>query len=343
MSTLARMIKTAERLPLPDAAVRLAIAAMVARTERQLAAATPDATAQFAATMATFPIATNVDDANDQHYEIPSDYFQLVLGPRRKYSCCLYADAATTLAAAEEQALAETVAHAQLADGQDILELGCGWGSLSIYMAQRFPTTRILAVSNSHSQRTHIVAQAARQRLANLEVMTADINRFATARTFDRVVSVEMFEHMANWQELLRRIRTWLRPDGKLMVHVFAHRSTPYRFDRTNAADWIAQHFFTGGLMPSRALMHEFPHLFRIEDAWWWNGTNYARTAQDWLVRHDANADEIMTIFTQVYGTEAALWAKRWRYFYLATAGLFGHNGGKDWGVAHYRMQPVAD
>lgn len=341
MTVVSYIINAAERLPLPDTAARLAIGALVTRTARQLAAASPEATARFAAGMASFPIATNVDDANEQHYEIPADYFQLVLGPQRKYSCCLYAKPGTSLAEAEDAALAETVAHARLADGQDVLELGCGWGSLSLYMARRFPNARILAVSNSRSQRAYILAEAERQRLANLQVTTADMNAFATERSFDRVVSVEMFEHMANWHGLLQRIRTWLRPDGKLMVHVFAHRSTPYRFDKSDASDWIAQHFFTGGLMPSRQLMHCFPDVFHVEDEWWWPGSHYARTAQDWLARHDAHADEVRSIFAGVYGPDAALWAKRWRYFYLATAGLFGHNDGKDWGVAHYLMQPA--
>jgi cyclopropane-fatty-acyl-phospholipid synthase len=341
MSALAHLIRLAEQVPLPDAAVRLAIAAMVARTRQQLEMADPSATAQFAADMMRYPVATNVDDANHQHYEIPASYFALVLGPQRKYSCCLYPDGATTLAEAEDFALTETAAHARLANGQEILELGCGWGSLSLWMARNFPKSRVLAVSNSQSQREHIIALATAEGLGNLEVVTADMNSFTTDRTFDRVVSVEMFEHMANWRTLLQRVRGWLRAEGRLFVHVFAHRRTPYRFDRSNDADWIAQHFFTGGLMPSLKLMHQFGDVFEVEDEWWWNGSHYARTANDWLRRHDAVCGEVRDVLAPVYGRETRIWERRWRFFYLATAGLFGQNAGNDWGVGHYLMRPI--
>ncbi len=341
MSSLARLIRAAEQVPLPDAAARWAIAAMVARTQRQLEMSDPRATAQFAAEMMRYPIATNVDDANEQHYEIPAAYFELVLGPQRKYSCCLYPHDGTTLAEAEDFALTETAAHARLENGQEILELGCGWGSLSLWMARKFPQSRILAVSNSQSQRAHIVAQAEAEGLGNLEVVTVDMNSFTTDRTFDRIVSVEMFEHMANWRTLLQRARGWLRADGRLFVRVFAHSRTPYRFDRSNDADWIAQHFFTGGLMPSRELIHQFGDVFEVEDEWWWEGSHYARTANDWLRRHNARCSEVLHVLAPVYGREAKIWERRWRFFYLATAGLFGHNGGADWGVAHYLMRPV--
>jgi cyclopropane-fatty-acyl-phospholipid synthase len=205
--------------------------------------------------MHAHPIAVATAEANAQHYEVPADFFATVLGPRRKYSCCLYADAASTLAEAEALALAETAAHAGLADGQHILELGCGWGSLSLWMAEHFPQSGITAVSNSHSQRAHIEAQATARGLSNLRVITADMNAFQPEARFDRIVSVEMFEHMSNWEALLRRIHTWLKPDGALFLHVFSHTTQPYRFDTADKSDWIAQHFFTGGIMPSHNML----------------------------------------------------------------------------------------
>jgi cyclopropane-fatty-acyl-phospholipid synthase len=340
MSLIAAATGAVERLNLPDALTRAGIAALVGRTGRRLAASGADMEAAFAAGMAAFPIAMHVEDANAQHYELPPDFFGLVLGPRRKYSCCLY-EAGDDLAAAEERALAETARHADLRDGQQVLELGCGWGSLSLWMAEHFPATLITAVSNSAGQRGHIEAEARRRGLPNLRVITADMNHFMPDRVFDRVVSVEMFEHMANWRDLLARVRTWLRPDGRLFLHVFTHRSTPYRFDVGERADWIARHFFTGGIMPSHGLIRHFPE-FGVEDEWRWSGTHYRRTALDWLANFDANRPAVDVVLRKVYGARAELWQRRWRLFFLATAGLFGHAGGHAWGVSHYRLVPAA-
>ena len=331
-----------ERLPLPDSIARVGISALVGRTGRRLAVTDPAGEAAFAAGMGAFPIAMHTDAANDQHYELPPEFFAHVLGPRRKYSSCLYEGGATTLAEAEEVALAETALHADLADGQDILELGCGWGSLSLWMAERFPRARIVAVSNSAGQRGHIEAAASRLGLTNLRVVTADMNAFAPEGQFDRVVSVEMFEHMANWEALLGRVRTWLRPEGRLFVHVFAHRTAPYRFDVAERADWIARHFFTGGIMPSHGLMRQFSTLFTVEREWRWNGTHYSLTANHWLSNYDRNAATITPILRAVYGDRAGLWRRRWRLFFLATAGLFGHAGGEAWGISHYRLRPAS-
>ena len=342
MSLIEAATGAVERLPVPDAVARAGIAFLVGRTGRRLDGAGPHREADFAADMAAFPVALHADDANAQHYELPAEFFAHVLGPRRKYSCCLYADAATTLAQAEERALAETAAHAGLADGQTILELGCGWGSLSLWLAERFPTARITAVSNAHGQRRHIEQEAARLGLKNLRVVTADMNAFEPDCVFDRVVSVEMFEHMANWGALLARVRLWLRPQGRLFVHVFSHRAAPYRFDHADPGDWIAQHFFTGGIMPSHGLIRQFSHIFALEQEWRWSGTNYARTAADWLANYDRNADSILPILHDVYGEQAPLWRRRWRLFFLATGGLFGHDGGAAWGISHYRLRPTA-
>ncbi len=342
MSRLATIAAaTAERWPIPDRLSRAGIAMMVEQTRRKLAAAR-DPDAGFADGMAAFPIAEHTDAANAQHYEVPAAFFGTVLGPHRKYSCCLYATGRETLAEAELAALTETAEHAALADGQEILELGCGWGSLSLFMAARYPAARVTAVSNSASQRAYIEGQAAERGLANIRVITADMNDFQTAGTFDRIVSVEMFEHMANWRPLLARMRGWLSADGLAMIHVFTHRHAPYRFEVGDAADWIAQHFFTGGIMPSRGLMRQFPDLFTVAEAWNWPGTHYARTAEDWLCRFDANRLAIRSILKPVYGADVGLWERRWRLFFLATAGLFGHAGGAEWGVTHYRLAPAA-
>ncbi len=338
MNLVAAAASAIERLPMPDSLARAGIAALVGRTSRKLAQAPGGAELAFAHAMAAHPIALYPEDANAQHYELPPAFFAHVLGPRRKYSCCLYPNAATTLLEAEELALAETAAHAALADGQAILELGCGWGSLSLWMAERFPHADITAVSNSHPQREHIEAEAARRGLLNLTVVTADMNVFETDERFDRVVSVEMFEHMSNWPALLGRVHNWLLPGGKLFLHVFSHQATPYRFDHADKADWIAQHFFTGGIMPSHNLIRHVAAPFTLEADWRWSGTHYARTAEDWLLRYDANAEVITRILRQTYGADWALWQRRWRLFFLATAGLFGAMDGQEWGVSHYRL-----
>ena len=331
-----------ERVPLPDTLVRAGIAHLVGRTSRKLARAEGPAEAAFAQLMAAAPIAVRPDAANAQHYEVPAEFFSLVLGARRKYSCCLYGDDAASLEQAEELALAETAGHAALANGQQILELGCGWGSLSLWMAEHFPLSQITAVSNSSGQRAAIEQQASARGLTNLRVITADMNEFATDERFDRVVSVEMFEHMTNWQALLRRVHTWLRPDGTMFIHVFAHTTTPYLFDTADKEDWIAQHFFTGGIMPSHNLLRLVATgLFEVEDEWRWSGSHYAKTARDWLQRLDTRAGRVTEVLQPVYGRDTALWTRRWRLFFLATEGLFGHAGGAEWGISHYRLRPV--
>jgi cyclopropane-fatty-acyl-phospholipid synthase len=313
---------------------------LVARTDRRLTASLPAETSRFAKAMTDFPVAVHTADANAQHYELPERFFALILGPRRKYSCCLFESDDTSLAEAEELALAETASHADLHDGQRILELGCGWGSLSLWMAEHLPNARVMAVSNSHSQHVYITGEAAKRGLANLTVVTADMNDFSTDQTFDRIVSVEMFEHMANWRRLLARMNRWLVPDGRAFIHVFSHAVAPYRFDHGDPADWIAKHFFTGGLMPSHGLMREFPDSFIVEQDWRWNGDHYRRTADAWLMNYDANADEIGSILSEVYGPQASVWRRRWRLFFLATSGLFGHSDGNAWGISHYRLVP---
>ena len=342
MSLTAAAIDIGERVPWPDPVLRTAVKMLVGRTRRRLQTKDLSGERDFARGMVEYPIAINTREANDQHYELPPEFFSLMLGPQRKYSCCYYDHPATTLAQAEERALAETVDHAALADGQCILELGCGWGSLSLWMARKFPNAQIVSVSNSHSQRAFIVQRAEIEGLRNLTVLAADINGFAPTGQFDRVVSVEMFEHMSNWRELLKRIVSWMTPQGVLFIHIFSHRRAAYRFDAGDRADWIAQHFFTGGIMPSHGLIRQFSDLVAVEQEWWWNGNHYRRTAEHWLQNFDRNAAEIDQVLRNFYGDDAALWYRRWRLFLHATSGLFGHSGGTEWGVSHYRLRAAA-
>ena len=339
MSLISTIIDRAERAPLPDVVIRAGINALCSRTASKLSTGNAETDAAFAGEMAKRAIAENTDEANAQHYEVPAKFFALALGPNRKYSSCFYNDSDSTLQEAEEEALRQTVEHADLSDGQSILELGCGWGSLSLWMARQFPNARIVAVSNSNSQREYIEATAKSRGLINLTIVTQDMNAFDPKATFDRIVSVEMFEHMMNWRELMTRVRTWLSPDGRYFMHIFTHRSGAYLFDRADKEDWIAQHFFTGGVMPSHHLIQQYADLFEVEKEWRWSGVHYQRTALAWLANFDRNCDEIEAVFRPVYRADTSLWMRRWRWFFLATAGLFGYADGSEWGVSHYRMK----
>jgi cyclopropane-fatty-acyl-phospholipid synthase len=338
MNLAAIATRAVERAPVPDTLARLGVGYVVERAFRRLDADLSQ-DEQFAIEMAQRPIAIATDIANRQHYELPAELFGLILGPRRKYSSCLFAGRASSLAEAEEHALTESCNHAGLADGQEVLELGCGWGALSLWTAERYPRSRITAVSNSISQRVFIESQAQSRGLGNLRVVTADMNDFATDQVFDRIISVEMFEHMSNWRALLARIRGWLASDGRLFLHVFTHRQRPYRFEAKDDSDWIAQHFFTGGIMPSHSLIRQFGDLVEVEADWRWSGAHYRRTALAWLANFDRHDHQISAILQRVYGTDWRIWRRRWRLFFLATAGLFGARSGDVWGVSHYRLR----
>jgi cyclopropane-fatty-acyl-phospholipid synthase len=339
MSFVSSIIGTAERVPLPDIVIRAAIQRLCSRTATRLASGNAESDASFADEMAARGIAEYTDEANAQHYEVPQAFFAHVLGPNRKYSSCFYKEPESTLQEAEEESLRQTVEHADLHDGQSILELGCGWGSLALWMARQFPHSRVTAVSNSHSQRIHVEGEAAARGLNNLRVVTQDMNVFDPQQKFDRIVSVEMFEHMMNWRELMTRLQSWLKPDGRLFLHIFTHRAGAYLFDPTDKEDWIAQHFFTGGVMPSHHLIRQYADLFEVEKEWRWSGVHYQRTALHWLSNFDRYRDEIDDILRPVYGSDTNLWMRRWRWFFLATAGLFGYADGSEWGVSHYRMR----
>jgi cyclopropane-fatty-acyl-phospholipid synthase len=339
MSFASKIIGTAERVPLPDLIIRAAIQRLCSRTATRLASGSAESDAAFAGAMAVRAIAEFADGANAQHDEVPAEFFARVLGPNRKYSSCFFREARSTLQEAEEEALRQTIAHAGLADGQSILELGCGWGSLSLWMARQFPNSEIVAVSNSRAQRDYIEREAKSRGLKNLGVITSDMNVFDPGRQFDRIVSVEMFEHIMNWRELLTRVRSWLAPGGRFLMHIFTHRSGTYLFDGADREDWIAQHFVTGGVMPSHHLIRQYADLFDVEKEWRWSGMHYQRTALDWLGNFDAQREEIEAILRKLYGNDTGLWMRRWRWFFLATSGLFGYADGSEWGVSHYRMR----
>ena len=333
--------RIAEQVPIPDFLTRAVIGLFVARARAELAHPPTDIEARFAAEMADYPIADHVHDAKAQHYDLPDAFIGAFLGPRLKYSCAHYPTGAETLAQAEAIALAQSCAQAGLADGQRILELGCGWGSLGLWMAEHYPAAAITCVSNSAPQRQVIEARARAGGIANLTVVTADMNDFQAEGLYDRVVSVEMFEHMADWGGLLARIRTWLAPDGRLLLHVFSHREHPYRFDHTDGEDWIGHYFFTGGMMPSHGLIRQFGDLFEVEEEWRLGGHHYQRTADAWLANFDRNIGRIRPVLLQIYGGEWRIWSRRWRLFFLLTSVLFAAGRGRDWGVSCYRLTPT--
>ena len=340
-----------ERGWVPDPLIRMGIRRLL--RQRLESGPGPDPAAQerameaFVKALEASPLAIETEKANEQHYELPPAFFQAVLGPRLKYSSAFFETGRESLAQGEERMLELYVERGQFQDGQEVLELGCGWGSATLYLAERFPNSRILGVSNSRPQREFILGRARERGLANVEIETADINRWQTPRRFDRVISIEMFEHLRNYRVLFERIAGWLRPDGRLFAHIFSHRQTPYFFevesDQENAGDWMSRHFFTGGIMPSHDLFRRFPQHLELEQDWVVEGRHYARTSELWLQNLDRQQSQVLPVLAQAYGPEAAAqWFERWRVFFLACAELFGYRGGQEWWVSHYRFRRLA-
>ncbi len=330
---------------LPDSLIRLGIRRLLRQRLRDERSDDPQERRRrvdaFAEELRRLPVAVATKAANEQHYEVPAAFYRLCLGPRLKYSSCLYPKGDEDIPAAEEAMLALTCERADLRDGQDVLELGCGWGSLTLWMAEKYPRSRITGVSNSASQREHIESEARARGLTNVRIVTCDMNVFDAGReAFDRVVSVEMFEHMKNWGELLRRISVWLRPGGSLFFHVFTHRDCAYHFESKDGTDWMSRHFFTGGIMPSNCLASRFQEHLKLEDTWEVEGRHYGQTSEHWLRNTDRHRAEVLEVFARTYGPgEARKWLAYWRIFFMACAELWNFDGGREWMVCHYRFR----
>ncbi len=344
----ARAISWTETGLVPDSVIRTGIRrlleaklAEIKADDNEVAAATLN---EFVDMMRQSPIALVPEIANEQHYEVPASFFDLVLGKHRKYSCGYWPEGVTTIDDSERAALELTVERAGIEDGMRVLDLGCGWGSVSLYIAEQFPQATVVSVSNSRSQKAHIDARARERGLDNIEVITCDMNDFDIDSRFDRVVSVEMFEHMRNYEELFRRIHGWLVPGGRFFMHIFTHRSTPYEYIDKGPSDWMTRFFFSGGIMPAASLPTRFADHMTVERQWTWNGNHYAKTCRAWLHLIDANKDAVMPILADTYGKDdAGRWFMRWRIFFMACEELFRYRGGNEWFVSHYRFKRSAD
>jgi cyclopropane-fatty-acyl-phospholipid synthase len=349
MNTVSNLaISWTEQGLVPDAVIRAGIRRLCKQRLVEIHAGDAEAASaafeKFVADMNTAELALLPQKANEQHYEVPAAFYAAALGGHRKYSSCYWPQEVSNLDDAEAVSLNSTCERAGIANGQSILELGCGWGSLSLWMAEHYPMSRITAVSNSRSQREHILSEAARRGLQNVDVITCDMNVFTTDARFDRIVSVEMFEHMRNWQTLFARIHDWLIPGGRFFMHVFCHRSTPYEFVDNGPSDWMGRHFFSGGIMPSDDLALRFQERLKLVQRWRWDGTHYEKTANAWLANVDARRDAVMPVLVATYGDAVAQqWLQRWRIFFMACAELFGYNHGQEWWVSHYLFErPIA-
>lgn len=342
-----RLIEFAERKMVPDSVIRVGIRQLLKKRLQDEQVLNPEQASlrkqACIEMLKTSPIAIETEAANEQHYEVPAAFYELVLGKHLKYSGCFWNRDCISLDDAEQAMLDLYLERAELENGQQILELGCGWGSLTIYMAEKLPYARITAVSNSHSQKKHIEKTLQQRGLTNVRVITCDVNELVLDEQFDRIVSVEMFEHMRNYQRLFDNISRWLKPNGKLFVHIFCHHSVVYPFETDGDDNWMGRYFFTGGLMPSADTLLHFQQHLQIERQWLVNGQHYERTAEGWLDNADSHQTEIIELFEKVYGaSEAKIWWQRWRLFFMACAELFGYRDGTEWLVGHYLFNKKA-
>ena len=337
--------KTANELAesgiIPDSFIRTGIRRLVQQRKMQVSGQNGVELDAFVSMMNQSPVALVPAVANEQHYEVPAAFFTEVLGSHRKYSCCNWGAGVRNLDEAEERSLRISCERAKIEDGMNVLDLGCGWGSLSLWIAAHYPACNVTSVSNSASQREFIEKEAASLGLSNMRIITADMNDFDTDQTFDRVVSVEMFEHMRNYATLFERISRWLNEDGFFFMHIFCHKSAAYEYLDNGPQDWMSRHFFSGGIMPSGDLPSRFQERLVLSDQWRWSGLHYQRTAEAWLKNMDKRKATIMPILEATYGTkDAGRWWMRWRIFFLAVSEMFGADEGREWGVGHYLFRP---
>ena len=338
------LIKLAEKGILPDFFIRLGISKLCGQRLTDAndlsLKAREEKHQKWVDILMESPIALVPEKANEQHYEVPPRLFELVLGAKLKYSSGYWPQGTSTLDDSEVEMLKLTSKRAALSDGQEVLELGCGWGSLTFHMALTYPNSKITAVSNSNDQRQFIEKKCDELKIKNIKVITADMNDFSSEKTFDRVVSIEMFEHMRNYDELLKRVSEWLKKDGKLFVHIFSHKEIAYPFEDKGEGDWMAREFFSGGQMPSHKLLTCFSSRMKIEKDWRVEGTHYEKTSLAWLNKLDENKKEVLKLFEKTYGkNEASTWFQRWRIFFMSCEVLFGFNKGSEWGVSHYLFE----
>ncbi|XP_078432110.1 (S)-coclaurine N-methyltransferase-like isoform X3 [Wolffia australiana] len=340
-ATVRAMVASLERNLLPDLVVRRLTRILLA--SRLRAEYRPSAELQlsdllgFVDELKRMPIAVETEKPKAQHYEVPTSFFKLVLGKNLKYSCCYYPENSCTLDDAEDRMLEIYCTRAQVKDGQSILDVGCGWGSLSLFIAKKFKNCKVTGICNSATQKAHIEERCRELQLSNVNIIVADISKFEMEAAFDRVISIEMFEHMKNYKLLLKKLSSWMKEDALLFVHYFCHKNVTYHFEDINEDDWITRYFFTGGTMPSANLLLYFQDDVAVVNHWLVNGKHYAQTSEDWLKKMDENATVIRPIMESTYGRdEATKWTVYWRTFFIAVAELFGYNNGEEWMVAHF-------